>query len=53
MVKKEQILVCPVCQQEHPQWVEELSSCEACGSTRLSMIMGSVVCRACGHDQPT
>ena len=53
VVKDEQILVCPVCQQEHPGWVEELRHCEACGSTRLSMVMGSIVCRACGHDQPT
>lgn len=51
MVKAEQILVCPLCQEEHPSWLEELRACERCGSTRLSVIMGSIVCRGCGHDQ--
>jgi ssDNA-binding Zn-finger/Zn-ribbon topoisomerase 1 len=50
VVENDQILVCPVCQEEHPAWTEELRTCSACGSTRLSITMGSIVCRACGHD---
>lgn len=49
VIKKEQILVCPECQQEHPAWVEELETCPRCGGTRLSMVMGSLSCRGCGY----
>ncbi|MDP9069079.1 MAG: hypothetical protein M3N53_12145 [Actinomycetota bacterium] len=50
VVKREQVLVCPVCQQEHPEWVDELDRCPRCGSTRLKMMLGSVVCKVCGAD---
>jgi predicted amidophosphoribosyltransferase len=50
VVKKEQILICPDCQQEHPQWTGELDRCPSCGGTRLSMVMGSLVCRQCGYE---
>lgn len=49
VVAGEQILICPDCQQAHPQWTSELESCPRCGSTRLSLVMGSVSCRGCGY----
>lgn len=42
-------LVCPTCQRERPDWAASLDRCGACGSTRLSVTLGQVVCRACGH----
>lgn len=44
-----QVLVCPACQEERPDWAVQLDRCEACGATRLSVTLGEVVCRACGH----
>ena len=44
-----QVLICPDCQHDRPDWQESLDRCEACGSTRLSVTLGEVVCRACGH----
>lgn len=44
-----QVLICPDCQHDCPDWQESLDRCEACGSTRLSVTLGDVVCRACGH----
>lgn len=41
-------LVCPVCQAERPGWAEGLDRCAACGSHRLSVTLGEVICRACG-----
>jgi Zn finger protein HypA/HybF involved in hydrogenase expression len=52
VVKGEQILVCPICQQEHSEWASELDRCPRCQSSRLSVVMGSVVCRACDFDYP-
>lgn len=49
VIQQEQILICPDCQREHPQWTEELETCPRCGGTRLSMVMGSLSCRACGY----
>jgi ribosomal protein L37E len=46
-----QVLVCPVCQTERPDWAEDLDRCRSCGATRLSVMLGEVVCRACGHVQ--
>jgi rRNA maturation endonuclease Nob1 len=43
------VLICPACQAERPDWMDGLERCQACGSTRLSLQMGDVVCRACGH----
>ena len=42
-------IVCPSCQEERPDWSVQLDRCEACGATRLSAMLGQVVCRACGH----
>jgi hypothetical protein len=44
-----QVLVCPICQEERPDWAVQLDRCERCGATRLSAMLGQVVCRACGH----
>lgn len=51
VVEDEQILICPNCQAEHPEWTGDLKTCASCDSTRLSMVMGSVICRECGHEQ--
>jgi len=44
-----QVLICPRCQEERPDWAVQLDRCESCGATRLSAMLGQVVCRACGH----
>jgi rubredoxin len=44
-----QVLVCPVCQVERSDWMGRLDRCARCDSTRLSLMLGSVVCRQCGH----
>lgn len=46
------VLVCPRCQTERPHWVERLDTCQECGGTRLSITLGEVICRACGHTAP-
>lgn len=48
--KREQVLICPDCQASDPAWAASVDSCPACGSTRLKMMLGSVVCRACGAE---
>ena len=49
VVEGEQILLCPDCQHEDPDWSEALDRCPRCGSTRLSMVMGSLTCRGCDY----
>ena len=51
VIASEQILMCPDCQAKDPGWTGALEHCERCGGTRLSITLGSVVCRACGHDR--
>jgi Zn finger protein HypA/HybF involved in hydrogenase expression len=46
-----QVLICPQCQAERDDWAESLDRCQKCGATRLSAMLGEVVCRACGHEQ--
>ena len=43
-----QVLICPVCQAERPDWTAALDRCARCGSTRLSVMLEEVVCRQCG-----
>lgn len=43
-----QVLVCPECQRDRAGWSDLLDRCARCGSTRLSVMLGNVVCRACG-----
>lgn len=50
VVDRTQILICPQCQEKNPEWVAELEVCPRCGSTRLSIVMGSVLCRQCNND---
>ncbi|MGH2723616.1 MAG: hypothetical protein ACRDI0_04995 [Actinomycetota bacterium] len=47
-----QVLVCSTCQRDRPGWDQRLDRCSSCGSTRLSVTLGQVVCRACGHSVP-
>ena len=48
----EQVLLCPACQGADPTWPQRADRCPACGSTRLSVMLGSVVCRSCHVVQP-
>ena len=50
VVDREQILICPDCQQEDPEWTSALERCPRCGSSRLSIVMGTRLCRECNHD---
>ena len=50
VVDGEQILICPDCQAKDPAWVSDLEACPRCKSTRLSIVMGSRICRQCAHD---
>jgi hypothetical protein len=43
------VLICPVCQIERPGWTDVLDRCGSCGSTRLSIMLGEVICRQCGQ----
>ncbi len=52
VVDGRQVLICPVCQGERAGWADGLDRCGSCGETRLSVMLGEVVCRACGHTQP-
>lgn len=44
-----QVLVCPACQLDEPDWAGALDRCPRCGATRLNITLGQVICRACGH----
>ena len=48
VIEGEQILVCPECQARDRAWIELLQHCPRCGGTRLSIVLGSMVCRECG-----
>jgi DNA-directed RNA polymerase subunit RPC12/RpoP len=50
-LRNKQVLICPPCQVADPQWIEAVDRCIRCGSTRLSIVMGSAVCRQCGFDR--
>jgi len=52
VVRGEQILICPECQTSDPEWPRSLDACPRCGGTRLSIVMGSKVCRSCNADWP-
>ena len=50
VVEGAQILICPACQTSDPEWPRSLDACPRCGGTRLSVVMGSIVCRSCTAD---
>jgi hypothetical protein len=50
VVGGEQVLVCPQCQESEADWQADADRCPECGSPRLMVIMGTVICRACGRD---
>ena len=52
VVAREQVLVCPQCQVDDPEWAGALERCPRCGATRLKIMVGMVVCRQCGNDWP-
>ena len=47
-----QVLICPACVAERADWADGLDRCAECEGTRLSVTLGEVTCRACGHTQP-
>ena len=49
IVENEQVLVCPKCQGDHPDWSAGAERCKRCDSTRLQIQLGMHVCRACGE----
>jgi hypothetical protein len=51
VTKGHQVLLCPACQAADPMWQSRSDHCPSCDSTRLSVMLGSVVCRACGEIQ--
>jgi ribosomal protein L37E len=50
VVAGKQVLVCPICQVEREDWTASLDRCPRCGSTRLSVMLGEIVCRQCGFE---
>lgn len=49
VIDDDQVLVCPECQQKHPNWCDRALACPECGSKKLYRSLGDTVCRACGH----
>ena len=52
VIEGEQVLVCPQCQEGDPDWAAPFDRCPQCGSTRLAVMMGSVLCKECNNDWP-
>jgi hypothetical protein len=52
VVDRAQVLVCPDCQSDDPEWAAALERCPRCGGTRLKIMVGTVVCRQCSLDWP-
>jgi uncharacterized protein (DUF983 family) len=50
VIKGTQVLICPECQAEDPTWRALGDRCPYCDSPRLTVVMGTVVCRQCGRD---
>lgn len=50
VIKGEQVLMCPDCQSEAGDWSALSDHCPHCESTKLVVMLGSVVCKACGRD---
>lgn len=50
VVGGEQVLICPDCQGADPAWKAKADGCPSCGSTHLVIVMGTIACKACGHE---
>ncbi|MGQ0679780.1 MAG: hypothetical protein ACT4OM_09035 [Actinomycetota bacterium] len=50
VLRGEQVLLCPDCQDADAYWTSLGDRCPYCNSPKLTMVMGSVVCRGCGRD---
>lgn len=48
----EQLLICPDCQGNDPGWKAAGDRCRSCGSSRLVIVLDSVVCKQCGAESP-
>ena len=49
MVSGEQVLMCPSCQSEQPDWLDSAERCPNCGYKKLTLKLGFRVCPKCGH----
>jgi hypothetical protein len=49
VVSGEQVLMCPSCQSEQPDWLNAAERCPNCGYNKLSLKLGFRVCPKCGH----
>ncbi|MGZ4119521.1 MAG: hypothetical protein ACXVQY_06425 [Actinomycetota bacterium] len=49
VVSGEQVLVCPVCQREHPDWRDVAERCPRCGCDKITLKLGYRVCPKCGN----
>ena len=47
-----QVLICPACQRDRPDWASLVDRCVECDSTRLSVTLGELSCRNCGRVAP-
>ncbi|MCA1839788.1 MAG: hypothetical protein LC723_05590 [Actinobacteria bacterium] len=50
VVQGEQVLLCPICQSEVTDFYALGDRCPECSSTRLNVVMDSVICKSCGRD---
>lgn len=50
VVEGTQVLICPTCQQEHPEWRALAETCPRCGYEKLSLKLGFRVCGRCGNN---
>ncbi len=48
VIEREQVLICPDCQSRDRAWAGRMDRCQECSGTRLSIVLGSIVCRQCG-----
>ena len=49
VARGQQVLICPGCQAEQADWQSRLDRCPNCGSIRLGVMLGEIVCRQCGY----
>jgi ribosomal protein L40E len=49
VIEGEQVLVCPQCQSEAPDWAQHAEHCPRCGYGKLALKLGFRVCSRCGN----